>query len=171
MRPGPYVIKALMGALFMLGLDQASKWWVLLGLELSTGDTVPVLPFFSITLVWNTGISMGLPIEEFTGDLGLILLTGGIVGWLLVWLWRTERLLEAAALTLVVGGAVGNLIDRLVHGAVVDFLHFHSWGYHFYVFNVADAGISVGVGLLLIDSFLGARNAEGEDNRSENNSA
>lgn len=144
-------------AAVLVAVDQATKLWILNGLKLAVGQSVELLPFLSFTMVWNRGISMGLPIEALTGQTGLIILTSAITLWLVNWLRTSARVLERWALVLIIGGALGNLIDRFVHGAVVDFIHFHAAGYSFYVFNVADAAITIGVVILLADSLLGVR--------------
>jgi len=145
--------------------DQLVKWWMLsdvFGLTgpIVAGMTAPrveVTSFFNLTLVWNYGISFGL----FGGENGAwIWSTVAVLVSiaLLVWLWRANGRLLAVSLGLVIGGALGNVIDRLRFGAVADFLDFHLMGYHFFVFNVADAAISIGVVLIVIDSFFaGAR--------------
>jgi signal peptidase II len=141
-------------------LDQASKLWLLSTmLPLPPGEQIiRVAPFFDIVLVWNRGVSFGL----FNNDTGLnaivfSLVAAIIVGFLLVWLKRARQPLVAAAIGLVIGGAVGNVADRLRFGAVVDFLDFHLAGWHWPAFNVADSAICIGVGLMLIDSLLGRR--------------
>ena len=133
--------------------DQLSKVWVLFGTDLPDGGVIRVLPVMDFTLVWNRGISYGLMQQD--GDLGRWLLVGfSIVATVLlsVWMWRTDRRLTAAGLGLIVGGAVGNLVDRVVHGAVVDFVYLHAGGWSWYVFNLADAWIVAGVAALLYDS-------------------
>ncbi|WP_374764459.1 signal peptidase II [Yunchengibacter salinarum] len=140
---------ALAGAVFVL--DQLVKWGVLAGLDLATRGRLSLLPFLDFTLVWNRGISMNLPLGDLVGRAGLIGLTLLVVIWLLRWLWRSQRPVEALALGAVVGGALGNVLDRVIHGAVVDFVHLHAFDYHFYVFNVADAAITLGVAALLVD--------------------
>lgn len=160
--PGPYFLRGLLVALTVFCIDRASKTWILYGLNLEDVGTISVLPFFSLTMVWNRSISMGLPIDALTGQTGLILLTGLITLILLVWLYRTAKFFEAAALMLVIGGAAGNVIDRLVHGAVVDFIHLHAFDYSFYVFNLADAAITCGVVLLLLDSFMDSKQGRPE---------
>lgn len=152
--PGQYFWKGLLVALGVLGMDQATKAWMIYGLNLNDIGSVNILPVLSFTMVWNRGISMGLPIEALTGANGLILLTSVITLALLVWLYRTVRRFEALALMLIIGGAAGNLIDRFIYGAVVDFIHLHAGDYSFYVFNVADAAITFGVIALLIDGFF-----------------
>lgn len=145
--------------------DQAVKWWMLSGVfgltpPITVGMMAPqvyVTSFFNLTLVWNTGISFGL----FSGGDGawvLSILASLVSIGLLVWMWRAGGRLLVLSLGLIIGGAVGNVIDRVRFGAVADFLDFHLMGYHFFVFNVADAAISVGVVLIVVDSFFaGAR--------------
>ena len=110
---------------------------------------------------------MGLPVESYIGDWGLIALTAGITGWLIFWLYKSKKYAESLSLALIIGGAIGNLIDRFLHGAVVDFVHLHAFGYNFYVFNIADAAISFGVVLLLLESFLGSDLQLGENASKE----
>jgi signal peptidase II len=139
-------------------LDQATKLWILsIMLPRPPGERfISVAPFFDIVLVWNRGVSFGL--FNNNGALNAIafsLLAGVIVVVLLVWLKRARTPMIANGVGLVIGGAVGNVIDRLRIGAVVDFLDFHVAGWHWPAFNVADAAICIGVGLLLLDSLLG----------------
>jgi signal peptidase II len=109
-------------------------------------------------MVWNRGISYGLFQSE--GAAGTILLTVfslAAIAALSWWLLRTDRVVPALGLGLVIGGAGGNVIDRILYGAVADFFHFHAYGYHWYVFNVADAAITIGVIALLADTFIPLR--------------
>lgn len=145
--------------------DQLAKAWILaLFSARPPGSILPVTPFFNLVLTWNRGMSFGL----FDRDAGLntIVFTGlaaVIVAGLLVWLWRAQQGLVVFAIGLVIGGAVGNnFIDRPWRGAVVDFLDFHLGQWHFYVFNMADAAISVGVALMLLDSVLGGAKVTNE---------
>ena len=156
MKAGPYFRQGLLLAAILVVADQLSKWWVLEGLLLPQKGSVPILPFLSFSMVWNKGISMGIPLGESLGRWGIVVLTLAISGWLVHWLMKTLRGFEAVSLALILGGAIGNLIDRFVHGAVVDFVHLHAWGYNFYVFNLADSAISIGVVLLIIDGLRGA---------------
>lgn len=137
----------------IFGLDVASKWWALGPMALGQRG-VEVTPFFNLVLVWNYGISFGMLSEH--GDavrLGLIAVTIAIIVGLCLWLRRVSDRYTASAIGLVLGGAVGNLLDRFRYGAVVDFLDFH-WGpYHWPAFNVADSAIVVGVALLAWKSF------------------
>lgn len=139
-------------------VDQLSKWWVLDGLHLPERGQIPVLPVFRLSMVMNRGVSYGLLRAET--DLQRYLLVAAatvVVAVLVVWVRRADRPLFATALGLVIGGALGNnLIDRLRLGQVVDFLDFSGLGFP-WVFNVADSAITVGVILLLIDSFFGPK--------------
>jgi len=133
--------------------DQLSKAWIVHGVKLEVGQSLPVLPFFSLTGVLNPGVSFGmLRADNAFGRAMLILFALVVVSALAWWARTAERRLTALALGLVMGGAIGNnLIDRIRLGHVIDFLDFS--GLHFpWVFNVADSAISVGVVLLLLDT-------------------
>ncbi len=143
---------ALLGAVAVVAVDQATKLWVL-GLDLTAGP-IRVAPFADITLVMNRGISYGLLQQDGWGRWLLVAFTVAASVALAVWLWRARRGITLGAIALILGGAIGNLIDRVLYGAVVDFVHLH-WGtWSWYIFNVADAAIVVGVGLLLIESLF-----------------
>ena len=132
--------------------DQASKAWVLRGLDLPALGRVNLLPVLSLTMVWNRGVTFGL-LNGF-GAAGTWLLAGVavcVVVALGLWLRRADRIVTAVALGAIAGGAVGNVIDRLRFGAVVDFIHFHVGNWSWYVFNVADAAIVCGVAALVLD--------------------
>jgi len=153
LRPG------LLTAAVTLMLDQLSKWWILYELDLPARRNVPLFEIgpvgLDLTMVWNRGVTFGL----FSGDsqwnqLILAGLAAVIAAVLLRWLSRAENRLVAVALGMVIGGAVGNVIDRFRFGAVVDFVDAWGWGWHWYVFNIADAAIVIGVGLLLIDALF-----------------
>jgi isoleucyl-tRNA synthetase/signal peptidase II len=142
---------ALAGGL-VLAADQACKWWVRDVLDLPRLGTIPVLPVLNLTMVWNRGVTFGL--LNTLGDWSTPALVVGalaVVAALGVWLRRAERPLVAGAVGAIAGGAVGNVIDRLRFGAVVDFIHAHAWSWSWYVFNVADAAIVCGVAALLLD--------------------
>jgi signal peptidase II len=146
---------AFLIALSIIIFDQASKVWIL---DLMNPPTVmPVLPFLDIILTWNKGVGFGLlKANTLWGTFGLIFLALTISTVLGVWLWRTTDKLLLISLSLIIGGAIGNIIDRLRFGAVVDFIYVHVyiWGYHFPAFNVADSAITVGVGLLFIENYV-----------------
>lgn len=147
---------SLLLALLVFLADQATKCIMLYGLQLETREAVVVTPFLDFVLVWNRGISYGLLQQhEDLGRAGLILFSILAIGGFLWWLKRLTRPVPALAVGLILGGAVGNLIDRLAYGAVVDFILLH-WGeWRWYVFNLADIAIVVAVALLLADSWLG----------------
>ncbi len=133
--------------------DQVTKY-VILEHVMNPPQPIEVTPFFNIVLAWNRGVSFGLFGHE--SDLGPILLTLlaiAISVALLVWMRRAEDRLTVVALGLIVGGALGNVIDRARFGAVTDFLDFHAFGYHWPAFNVADSAICVGA-VILIGSSL-----------------
>ncbi len=144
------------GALLVLAADQASKWWVREVLDLPDVGSIAVLPVLNLTMVWNRGVTFGL-LNSFGAWSAPILVAGalGIVVALGIWLRRAERRLVAGALGAIAGGAVGNVIDRLRFGAVVDFIHAHAFGWSWYVFNIADAAIVCGVAALLLDGMRG----------------
>lgn len=143
-------------AAVVIGLDQASKWYILT-VVMQPPRVIEVTSFFNLVLAWNPGVSFGLfsDADGPTPDI-LIGFAGAITLVLLVWLVRTGRRLTAVSLGLIIGGAIGNVIDRASYGAVVDFLDFHAYGWHWPAFNVADSGISIGVALILLDGLLGA---------------
>ena len=145
-------------AVLVLLADQASKWWVLDVLHLPELGSVPLLPVLNLTMVWNQGVTFGL--FQGAGGAGPWLLTAvalAVVVALTVWMARAERTLVACALGAIAGGAVGNVLDRLRFGAVVDFIHAHAWGWSWYVFNVADAAIVCGVAVLVLDGMVPGR--------------
>ncbi len=145
-------------ALLVVALDQATKFWIVDGVMVPP-RAIEVTSFFNIVMVWNRGISFGL-FNNGSPLNALILpaLALAIVAGLLFWLWRAEGRLTPIALGSIIGGALGNVIDRLRYdGAVADFLDFHVAGYHWPAFNVADAAISVGAVLFIAESlFSGA---------------
>jgi len=148
----------LASAAIALAFDQGSKLfllYVLRFLEMGPGDAVPVLPFFNLVMVWNPGVSYGLfPAHGPFGTAVLAIFSLAAVSALGWWLWGAQRRVLAIGLGLVIGGAIGNLIDRLIYGQVADFFHFYVRGYDWYVFNIADCAITVGVVALLYDALL-----------------
>jgi signal peptidase II len=135
--------------------DQVSKVWMLYVYDIGAKGSVALTSFFDLVLVWNQGISYGLlPQESALGRLGLILFAVAASLALAVWLVRIDSRLAAASIGLIIGGAIGNAFDRVVYGAVADFFSLHAFGYQWYVFNVADTAIVVGVVGLLYDSLF-----------------
>lgn len=146
---------AVAGAVFIF--DQITKYWVLHGLELGLGERLVVAPFLDLVLTYNRGISYGLFPQD--GDLGrwfLVAVKLAAAGLFAVWLARAQGVLVAASLGLLIGGALGNALDRVVYGAVVDFVSLHAFGWNWYVFNLADAAIVAGVLGLLYDALKGS---------------
>jgi len=145
-------------AVLALLLDQLSKNLLLYGLhfrELGPIAHIDVTPFFDLVMVWNRGVSYGLlQANGLAATWGLTIFSLAAVVALSWWLKSAERKVLALGLGLVIGGALGNAIDRVIYGAVADFFHFHAFGHDWYVFNVADAAITVGVILLLLDAFV-----------------
>jgi signal peptidase II len=147
LRPGLAV------AVVTLVLDQLTKWAALATLQ--PGQPISVTAFFNLVMVWNRGVSFGM--FGSGGALAPWLLSGlalAVVIALVVWLRRTDQVLTGLGLGLVIGGAAGNVIDRVRFGAVVDFLDFHLAGYHWPAFNLADSAICVGAALMLADGLL-----------------
>ena len=139
-------VLGLIAAVLVLAADQASKWWVLTVLDLPAARQIVLLPVLNLTMVWNRGVTFGM-----LGNLGpwaqivLTVLPLAVVAVLGFWLRRVESWVAAIAIGAIAGGAVGNVIDRLRFGAVVDFIHAHVGDVSWYVFNVADASIVCGV--------------------------
>jgi signal peptidase II len=139
-------------ALVVVFLDQIAKAAVLSRPDEFAVDSRPLAPFLDLTLRWNRGISFSLFAgDDPWGQTTLLLLTLAAITLLTWWLIRSRSGLSGAALGFIIGGAIGNAIDRIVHGAVVDYLDLHAFGRHFFVFNLADAAINVGVVLLIVD--------------------
>jgi len=155
----------LIALLATLVLDQASKLWLYFGTDLVMTQPWRLAPFADFVVVWNRGVSYGLFQQE--GGLGRWLLVAislaAAIG-LSVWMRRAGSRLLAVALGLIVGGALGNAVDRAVYGAVFDFVHLHAGGWSWYVFNVADAAIVAGVIGLILDSLIPATAGRARDN-------
>ena len=141
-------------AALVLLLDQITKW-LILAVVMQPPRQIEVLPFFNLVLTFNRGVSFGLfdgssPWQPWLlSGLALAIVTG-----LVIWLRRQDRWLPAVAIGLIVGGAIGNVIDRVRIGAVVDFLDVHAFGWHWPAFNIADSGVTIGVVLLLLDGLF-----------------
>ena len=141
-------------SLVVIGLDQATKFLVTRFFELY--ERVEVLPVLDFTLLHNTGAAFSLLADAPGWQRWFFIGLAGAVSVLLtVWIWRTPRgeKLLPLALALILGGAVGNVIDRIVHGYVVDFIHAHWGDAYFPAFNIADSAITIGAALLIIDAF------------------
>lgn len=158
MRP---VTLGILLAVVGLVIDQVVKLWLLFGFNLAEQGRVALTPFFDLVLVWNRGISYGLFAADSQAQVWFLVAVKTIITLILiVWLIRNTDRLTAIALGLLIGGAIGNTFDRVLHGAVVDYASLHAAGYHWYVFNLADVWVVAGVALLLYDAFLAGRNQE-----------
>ncbi|MQT13046.1 signal peptidase II [Segnochrobactrum spirostomi] len=151
-------------ALLVLVVDQATKLALLRVYGLETAGAFRLAPFLDIVLVWNRGISYGMLQQDAAYGrwflVAISLVAAVALGW---WLGRTASRFTALALGLIIGGAVGNGIDRIAYGAVVDFVHFHIGTFSWYVFNVADVAIVVGAAALVIESVIGGRRTRPAD--------
>jgi signal peptidase II len=144
-------------AALVIVLDQLLKWWIRT-VVMDPPREIEVTSFFNLVMAWNRGISFSLFRSDWAAGpyvwAGLAVVVAVALGW---WLGRVRHTLTAVALGLVIGGALGNAIDRLRLGAVADFLDFHWQGYHWPAFNLADSAISVGIVLLVVPGLFGAR--------------
>jgi|TARA_B110001469_G_C9551227_1_gene273514 signal peptidase II len=149
------MLKWLWLSSLLIVLDQASKWFMVSWLSLY--ETVAVIPFFNLTMAHNTGAAFSFLAQAggwqrwFFVGLTVIISTG-----LIIWLKKLSAAakLEAISISMILGGAIGNVIDRLCHGYVIDFLDVYYGSYHWPTFNIADSAIVVGAALLIIDSFM-----------------
>lgn len=142
-------------AAVVLVLDQITKMYFYNLLVAEGRRAIEVLPFLNLVTVWNYGISFGMFNTGSSGaSLVFVAVALAIVAALGFWLRTAPRRLVAVALGLVIGGALGNVIDRLRFGAVFDFIDFHAFGWHWPAFNIADSAITVGVALLLVDALF-----------------
>ena len=146
-------VGASLAALTFL-VDQLHKWYMISVFDITRNQPVTIVPGFDLVMVWNYGISYGW-FASHSQATRWILITLSVIAAILLWLWmaRQTRPLLAAAIGLVLGGAVANATDRLVHGAVADFFHLYVAGFSWYVFNIADMAIVAGVLVLMYDSF------------------
>jgi signal peptidase II len=154
LRPG------VIAAIAALALDQASKLWLLFVFDIGHRGAVKLTPFFDLVLAWNVGISFGwFQNDSPAAQIVLMLVKAVAVIVLAIWMTRSRTPIATIALGLIIGGAIGNAIDRFAYGAVVDFALFHvqigGKPFNWYVFNLADVAIVAGVAALLYDSLLG----------------
>jgi signal peptidase II len=142
----------------LIVVDQLVKHWML-ALVFDPPRILQVTGFFNLVPVWNTGVSFGLLGDSSTSRWILVALALAIVVVLLVWLMRAGTGIVVFALVLVVGGALSNVIDRVLYGAVIDFVDIHAFGFHWPAFNIADMSIVIGTALLLYDGLFGSPRA------------
>ena len=148
---GPFSLFGLAVAAIALGIDQAFKWWMLQVVDFAARGKLEVTPFFDLLLVWNRGISYGL--LPNLGAWPLVAIQVLVSVFMVLWLAGADNRFRALAAGLIIGGALGNITDRLRFGAVADFFHFHIGSYSWYVFNLADVAIVAGAAFLVYDSF------------------
>ena len=161
-RPGPHRGVGLGVAALVFVADQVAKWVVAVPLRLEAHGSIDLLPIFALRWVENYGVSMGfLTVGSDLQRWLLVAFTAAIAIAVAIWMWRERRREDAIALALVLGGAAGNILDRIRFGHVVDFadLHFGAWQ-PFLVFNVADAAITIGVLLLLLRALLSRKDTD-----------
>lgn len=149
---GPFSGLGLGVAAIAFLLDQGHKTWMIHVYRIEERRRVEVAPFLDLVLTWNTGVSYGLLRQDgAAGRLALIVFALCAVVFMVVWLARLASGLPAIALGLIMGGAIGNAVDRAVYGAVADFFYFHWGNFTWYVFNVADVAIVAGIIGLVYD--------------------
>lgn len=144
--------------------DQVTKLWVLFGMGITPGQSIPVLPFANIVMTFNTGVSYGLlAMEGQTWQYSLAAFAVAVAIVLVIWMWRERHnAIAIVSIGLIVGGAIGNAIDRTYLPGVADFIQLHAFGASWYVFNVADVAIVVGVLGLLYDMVSPTRDESGD---------
>jgi signal peptidase II len=153
---GALSVLGLVFAALSFGVDQTFKWWMLHVIDIESRQPMALLPVFDIVLVWNRGVSYGWLSGGPSQGL-LIALTLAVSAGLWIWLARASRPLTAAAIGLILGGALANVFDRAIYGAVADFFSFHVGSFDWYIFNLADVAIVAGVALLVYESLTEAR--------------
>jgi len=140
--------------------DQGHKWWMLGPFDIAQNQPVSIGPYLDLVLAWNKGVSYGWFSQDTNFGRWLLIAVSLLVTcFLCLWLWRARRLVVGLSLGLLIGGALSNALDRVIHGAVADFFAFHGFGYSWYVFNIADVAIVAGVVGLMYDSFTDEQRA------------
>lgn len=140
-------------AVLVFALDQASKYY-LIDFMAKAGGPVTITPWFNLVMVWNYGVSFGMFAQGSGASRWVLVgLTSAVTLWLIWWLRQPRSPLETLAVGWIIGGALGNITDRLIHGAVADFFDFHVAGMHWPAFNIADTGITLGVVLWLLSGW------------------
>jgi lipoprotein signal peptidase len=151
--PAPRALRrfGLIAAPIAAVIDQATKAWALDARWPPYSEGITLLPVLNLRLGFNTGVTFGMFAESAAGAVWLLVsIKLAVVAWLLLWLRRAASRIEATAIGLIVGGALGNILDRLRIGAVTDFIDAHFGGWHWPTFNMADAAIVIGVALLVL---------------------
>ena len=161
-----YLISGLIIAFFVVLIDLSSKHLIFSFLEnYSSYDhtqnyKIKITGFFNLVKVWNNGISFGMLKDTVNAKYFILTFNIGITIFLISWLYRIKNNYLMTAIGLIIGGAIGNIIDRIYNGAVADFIDLHYAGYHWPAFNVADSAIFVGVALLLLENLFCKKNNE-----------
>jgi signal peptidase II len=157
---GPVSTLGVVVAAVAFVLDQAHKYWMLEIYRIADRGRVQITSFFDLVMAWNKGVSYGMFAQHSTtGRIVLIAVSLVAVAALVIWMANSLTRLAAISIGLIVGGALGNLMDRVVHGAVADFFHFHYAGFSWYIFNIADVAIVAGVIGLVLDWVMQPREA------------
>lgn len=163
------LVAGIVAFVTVLCADQVSKWWILDIFDLPAKGSVAIMPGLNFTMVWNHAVTFGM--LGGVGPWGPLLFCTVALLAVLALLWqmiRTTRMVVAIASAAIAGGAVGNVIDRVHFGAVVDFIHVHAYGWNWYVFNVADSAIDCGVIAWVIDSIWSERRQSRSVDRAAN---
>lgn len=154
----PYLLLGGGLALFIIFLDQLVKWVMLDIMDIANRPPVEVTPFFNFVMVWNYGVSFGMLSHPSSNvPYFLIAVALVIISVMIGWLWQCRDTMLSLAIGLVIGGALGNVIDRFRFGAVADFFDVHIMGWHWPAFNIADSSIFIGVAILLWDGLFRAK--------------
>ncbi len=149
-----YAFAGLSLALILFVIDQITKYLVR-GYVLDNGGSVEITGFFNLSYVWNEGVSFGMMQSQTHWEIwGLIAIAAAITALFAVILWRADRLITAMGCGTIIGGSIGNIVDRIQFGAVYDFLDFHAYGYHWPSFNVADSCVLIGIAIIAYDSLF-----------------
>ncbi len=141
--------------LITVALDQGSKWWIMEILYERQAAPITILPFFNLVMVWNPGVSFGMLQTLSYGHIILSAAALIIISVLFAWMWKSPGRATNLALGLIIGGAMGNIIDRIRFGAVADFFDFHLANWHWPAFNIADSAVFIGACILIYLSLLG----------------
>ncbi len=154
-------------AFTVLICDQVSKWWMI-EYVMNPPQVISLTPFCNLVFAWNRGISFGLFSFDSSYSRWILTLLALSIAAFLSWcMYRSDKVHQTVALGMIIGGALGNVVDRIIYGAVYDFLDFHIAGHHWPAFNLADSGVLVGALILVLDSFFAKAENTNSDNTSE----
>ena len=157
----PALRSGIVAGVLALIADQASKLWLLFVFDIGRNGAVRVTPFFDLVLAWNTGISYGWFQNDSPAGAAILLAIKALAVVLLaVWMARSHTRMATIGLGLIIGGAIGNAIDRFAYGHVIDYILFHTESWSFAVFNLADSFITIGAGCVILDELLVPKKAD-----------